>query len=89
MSKVLEYRAKTTTRVTVPIHVELTHSSTWPAFSQTIHQDSVSKSPENWGPVKVCCLLCGNGLGHDSSLKFIPQGGNSVCLTSVSRSYPV
>uniref|UniRef100_A0A674CKI3 Uncharacterized protein n=1 Tax=Salmo trutta TaxID=8032 RepID=A0A674CKI3_SALTR len=42
-SKVLEYRAKTTTRVTVPIHL----------FSQTIHQDSVSKSPENWGPVKV------------------------------------
>uniref|UniRef100_A0A4W5K956 Methionine sulfoxide reductase B1 n=1 Tax=Hucho hucho TaxID=62062 RepID=A0A4W5K956_9TELE len=41
------------------------HSSTWPAFSQTIHQDSVSKSPENWGPVKVFCLLCGNGLGHE------------------------
>ncbi|KAK7940321.1 hypothetical protein WMY93_003647 [Mugilogobius chulae] len=41
------------------------HSSPWPAFSQTIHPDSVSKHPEAWGPVKVCC---GN-----SSLKFIPK----------------
>uniref|UniRef100_A0A8C7RSQ0 peptide-methionine (R)-S-oxide reductase n=1 Tax=Oncorhynchus mykiss TaxID=8022 RepID=A0A8C7RSQ0_ONCMY len=32
---------------------KIEHSSTWPAFSQTIHQDSVSKSPGNWGPVKV------------------------------------
>lgn len=41
------------------------HSSPWPAFSQTIHEDSVSKHPEAWGPIKVCCGKCGNGLGHE------------------------
>lgn len=29
------------------------HSSPWPAFSMTIHEDSVIKEPEAWGPVKV------------------------------------
>lgn len=29
------------------------HSTPWPAFSQTIHEDSVSKHPEAWGPLKV------------------------------------
>uniref|UniRef100_A0AAZ1XGK2 MsrB domain-containing protein n=1 Tax=Oreochromis aureus TaxID=47969 RepID=A0AAZ1XGK2_OREAU len=28
------------------------HSSPWPAFSQTIRDDSVSKHPEAWGPIK-------------------------------------
>lgn len=41
------------------------HSSPWPAFSETIHKDSVSKYPEAWGPIKVCCGKCGNGLGHE------------------------
>ncbi|GAA6228682.1 methionine-R-sulfoxide reductase B1-A-like [Lates japonicus] len=41
------------------------HSSPWPAFSETIHEDSVSKHPEAWGPIKVCCGKCGNGLGHE------------------------
>uniref|UniRef100_A0A3P8SSJ4 Methionine sulfoxide reductase B1 n=1 Tax=Amphiprion percula TaxID=161767 RepID=A0A3P8SSJ4_AMPPE len=41
------------------------HSSPWPAFSETIHEDSVSKQPEAWGPLKVCCGKCGNGLGHE------------------------
>ncbi|KAK5885062.1 hypothetical protein CesoFtcFv8_018812 [Champsocephalus esox] len=29
------------------------HSTPWPAFSQTIHEDSVTKHPEAWGPLKV------------------------------------
>lgn len=29
------------------------HSSPWPAFSETLHKDSVSKHPEAWGPIKV------------------------------------
>lgn len=38
------------------------HSSPWPAFSETIHEDSVTKHPEAWGPIKVnstagCCVL--------------------------------
>ncbi|KAK5914131.1 hypothetical protein CgunFtcFv8_008592 [Champsocephalus gunnari] len=41
------------------------HSTPWPAFSQTIHEDSVTKHPEAWGPLKVSC---GN-----SSLTFIPK----------------
>lgn len=41
------------------------HSSPWPAFSDTIHGDSVSKQPEAWGPIKVSCGKCGNGLGHE------------------------
>uniref|UniRef100_A0A3B4B979 MsrB domain-containing protein n=1 Tax=Periophthalmus magnuspinnatus TaxID=409849 RepID=A0A3B4B979_9GOBI len=60
------------------------HSSPWPAFSQTIHPDSVSKHPEyglhNSDNIVVCCGKCGNGLGHEflydvfsSSLKFIPK----------------
>ncbi|KAI4822014.1 hypothetical protein KUCAC02_007582 [Chaenocephalus aceratus] len=28
------------------------HSTPWPAFSQTIHEDSVTKHPEAWGPLK-------------------------------------
>uniref|UniRef100_A0A3B4ZY39 Methionine sulfoxide reductase B1 n=1 Tax=Stegastes partitus TaxID=144197 RepID=A0A3B4ZY39_9TELE len=54
------------------------HSSPWPAFSETLHKDSVSRQPEAWGPIKICCGKCGNGLGHEffSSLKFIPKGGN-------------
>ncbi|KAG8007007.1 Methionine-R-sulfoxide reductase B1-A [Nibea albiflora] len=28
------------------------HSSPWPAFSETIHEDSVTKHPEAWGPLK-------------------------------------
>ncbi|KAF3846414.1 hypothetical protein F7725_003492 [Dissostichus mawsoni] len=55
------------------------HSTPWPAFSQTIHEDSVTKHPEAWGPLKVLrfdepflmlisqvsCGKCGNGLGHE------------------------
>ncbi|CAN9505875.1 unnamed protein product [Ophioblennius macclurei] len=41
------------------------HSSPWPSFSHTLHHNSVSKHPEAWGPVKVCCGKCGSGLGHE------------------------
>lgn len=34
------------------------HSSPWPAFSQTIREDSVSKHPEAWGPIKVVNNIC-------------------------------
>lgn len=29
------------------------HSSPWPAFTETIHEDSVSKKEERWGAYKV------------------------------------
>ncbi|CAM9505778.1 unnamed protein product [Bubo scandiacus] len=42
------------------------HSSPWPAFTETVHEDSVSKRKERPGALKVSC---GN-----SSLKFVPKG---------------
>lgn len=43
------------------------HSSPWPAFTETIHADSVAKRPEHNSPkaLKVSCGRCGNGLGHE------------------------
>lgn len=43
------------------------HSSPWPAFTETIHADSVAKRPEHNRPgaIKVSCGRCGNGLGHE------------------------
>ncbi|KAL8174887.1 UNVERIFIED_CONTAM: Methionine-R-sulfoxide reductase B1 [Gekko kuhli] len=41
------------------------HSSPWPAFTETIHADSVSKYKERPGALKVVCGKCGNGLGHE------------------------
>ncbi|KAG7459460.1 hypothetical protein MATL_G00210860 [Megalops atlanticus] len=41
------------------------HSTPWPAFSETIQEDSVSKQQEKWGAYKVSCGKCGNGLGHE------------------------
>lgn len=43
------------------------HSSPWPAFTETIHEDSVAKCPEKNRPeaLKVSCGKCGNGLGHE------------------------
>lgn len=43
------------------------HSSPWPAFTETIHTDSVAKRPEHNRPeaLKVSCGRCGNGLGHE------------------------
>uniref|UniRef100_A0A3Q3W6C8 MsrB domain-containing protein n=1 Tax=Mola mola TaxID=94237 RepID=A0A3Q3W6C8_MOLML len=65
------------------------HSSPWPAFTETIHEDSVTKYEEAPGTYKVRCGKCGNGLGHQfvndgpkrgqsrfifsSSLQFIPK----------------
>ncbi|PNJ01690.1 MSRB1 isoform 2 [Pongo abelii] len=47
------------------------HSSPWPAFTETIHADSVAKRPEHnrAEALKVSCGKCGNG-----SLKFVPKG---------------
>uniref|UniRef100_A0A8C3I8E1 Methionine sulfoxide reductase B1 n=1 Tax=Chrysemys picta bellii TaxID=8478 RepID=A0A8C3I8E1_CHRPI len=41
------------------------HSSPWPAFTETIHADSVAKYEERPGALKVSCGKCGNGLGHE------------------------
>ncbi|KAK9535021.1 hypothetical protein VZT92_007427 [Zoarces viviparus] len=41
------------------------HSSPWPAFTETIREDSVSKHQERPGAFKVQCGKCGNGLGHE------------------------
>lgn len=41
------------------------HSSPWPAFTETIHEDSVAKRKERPGALKVSCGKCGNGLGHE------------------------
>uniref|UniRef100_A0A8C9SGA1 Methionine sulfoxide reductase B1 n=2 Tax=Scleropages formosus TaxID=113540 RepID=A0A8C9SGA1_SCLFO len=52
------------------------HSSPWPAFSETIHENSVSKYLERPGAFKVSCGKCGNGLGHEF-LNDGPQKGTS------------
>lgn len=41
------------------------HSSPWPAFTETIRADSVSKYEESRNALKVSCGKCGNGLGHE------------------------
>uniref|UniRef100_A0A4W4EC18 Methionine sulfoxide reductase B1a n=3 Tax=Electrophorus TaxID=8004 RepID=A0A4W4EC18_ELEEL len=41
------------------------HSSPWPAFTEPIHENSVSKQEERLGAYKVQCGKCGNGLGHE------------------------
>ncbi|CAL8305749.1 unnamed protein product [Merluccius merluccius] len=41
------------------------HSSPWPAFTDTVHEDSVAKHKERAGAFKVLCGKCGNGLGHE------------------------
>uniref|UniRef100_A0A8B9N5Q0 Methionine sulfoxide reductase B1 n=1 Tax=Accipiter nisus TaxID=211598 RepID=A0A8B9N5Q0_9AVES len=46
-------------------HAKYEHSSPWPAFTETVHEDSVSKRKERPGALKVSCGKCGNGLGHE------------------------
>uniref|UniRef100_A0A8C6U1V3 Methionine sulfoxide reductase B1b n=1 Tax=Neogobius melanostomus TaxID=47308 RepID=A0A8C6U1V3_9GOBI len=41
------------------------HSSPWPAFTETIREDSVTKHMESLTAFKVLCGKCGNGLGHE------------------------
>ncbi|GCC35508.1 hypothetical protein chiPu_0013993, partial [Chiloscyllium punctatum] len=41
------------------------HSSPWPAFTETIHPDSLSKRKDRKNALKVSCGKCGNGLGHE------------------------
>ena len=41
------------------------HSSPWPAFTETVHPDSVAKYLESPGAMKVRCGKCNNGLGHE------------------------
>jgi len=41
------------------------HSSPWPAFTETVHKDSVTKKEERPGALKVRCGKCDNGLGHE------------------------
>ena len=52
------------------------HSSPWPAFTETVTPESVSKRTESPGALKVSCGKCGNSLGHE----FVndgPKGGQS------------
>jgi len=51
------------------------HDSPWPAFTETIHADSVSKKAEFGSPraYKVKCGKCENPLGHEF-LKDGPDG---------------
>ncbi|GAU97861.1 hypothetical protein RvY_09088 [Ramazzottius varieornatus] len=56
------------------------HSSPWPAFSRTMHPDSVKKEPEvipqsKPNALKVSCGQCGQGLGHEF-LQDGPDGGS-------------
>uniref|UniRef100_T1IXM6 peptide-methionine (R)-S-oxide reductase n=1 Tax=Strigamia maritima TaxID=126957 RepID=T1IXM6_STRMM len=41
------------------------HESPWPAFTETIHEKSVSKREEKPYVFKVSCGKCGQGLGHE------------------------
>ncbi|CAL8383207.1 unnamed protein product [Gadus morhua 'NCC'] len=41
------------------------HSSPWPAFTETIREDSVTRMMESLTAFKVLCGKCGNGLGHE------------------------
>ncbi|KAL5473118.1 hypothetical protein EMCRGX_G027564 [Ephydatia muelleri] len=41
------------------------HSSPWPAFTETVRPDSVTKRKESASALKVHCAKCGNGLGHE------------------------
>ncbi|CAG7837826.1 unnamed protein product [Allacma fusca] len=52
------------------------HHSPWPAFTQTIHKDSVSKKAEMGSPraFKVSCGKCANPLGHE----FLKDGPNKT-----------
>ncbi|KAG7504136.1 methionine-R-sulfoxide reductase B1-A-like [Solea senegalensis] len=46
-------------------HSKYEHSSPWPAFTETVHEDSVSKHKERPNAYKVRCGKCENGLGHE------------------------
>lgn len=41
------------------------HSSPWPAFTELIRPDSVSRRAESKTAIKISCGKCGNGLGHE------------------------
>ncbi|MED6252972.1 Methionine-R-sulfoxide reductase B1-A, partial [Ataeniobius toweri] len=41
------------------------HLTPWPAFTDTIREDSVTKMMETLTAYKVLCGKCGNGLGHE------------------------
>uniref|UniRef100_A0A2K5P7F3 Methionine-R-sulfoxide reductase B1 n=2 Tax=Cercopithecinae TaxID=9528 RepID=A0A2K5P7F3_CERAT len=64
------------------------HSSPWPAFTETIHADSVAKRPEHNRPgaLKVSCGKCGNGLGHEF-LNDGPKPGQSRFIFSSSLKF--
>uniref|UniRef100_V5IHU5 peptide-methionine (R)-S-oxide reductase n=1 Tax=Ixodes ricinus TaxID=34613 RepID=V5IHU5_IXORI len=46
---------------------KFSHTSPWPAFTETVHADSVTKRPEMGRPgtLKVFCGKCNQGLGHE------------------------
>uniref|UniRef100_A0A8C6GR33 Methionine-R-sulfoxide reductase B1 n=1 Tax=Mus spicilegus TaxID=10103 RepID=A0A8C6GR33_MUSSI len=69
-------------------HSKYAHSSPWPAFTETIHPDSVTKCPEKNRPeaLKVSCGKCGNGLGHEF-LNDGPKRGQSRFIFSSSLKF--
>ena len=50
------------------------HSSPWPAFTETVTPDCLSKRQESTSALKVSCAKCGNGLGHE----FLNDGPNAA-----------
>ncbi|PWA16142.1 hypothetical protein CCH79_00019436, partial [Gambusia affinis] len=66
------------------------HSSPWPAFRDTLREDSVTKMMETLTAFKVLCGKCGSGLGHQflndgpengtsrHSIHFIPNKGTGT-----------
>ncbi|XP_064478936.1 methionine-R-sulfoxide reductase B1-like [Ornithodoros turicata] len=43
------------------------HHSPWPSFTETIHEESVKRTPEPGRALalKIHCGKCGQGLGHE------------------------
>jgi peptide-methionine (R)-S-oxide reductase len=53
-------------------HTKYEHQTPWPAFTNPLRPDSLSKKPESQEQesskcyaLKVSCGKCGNGLGHE------------------------
>ncbi len=48
-----------------PSKAKFKHSSPWPAFTETVHSDSLSRKPETKTAIKVSCGKCSAPLGHE------------------------
>lgn len=50
------------------------HDTPWPAFTDPVTKDALSKRQEGHNVYKVSCAKCGNGLGHE----FVGDGPDGV-----------